>query len=109
MTPQILEVLRCSAGLVAGGLVGICFGLVQEAAGWRYQKLENAGKFSTGWAIMPGSMRRVAALLVALALVQVLCPLLFANGSQWWVSGGLVASYGLVLFRQLRQRLALNH
>jgi hypothetical protein len=54
---------------------------------------------------MPGSMRRVAYLLVALAGVQVICPLLFTNGTQWWVSGGVVAGYGLVLAQELRRRM----
>jgi membrane protein implicated in regulation of membrane protease activity len=56
--------------------------------------------------VMPGSGRRVAYLLVALVLVQIVCPLLFTNGVQWWVSGGLVAGYGVVLYWQLRQRLS---
>ncbi len=55
---------------------------------------------------MPGSMRRVAYLLVALALVQVACPLLFAANCQWWVSAGVAAGYGIVLYGQLRRRLA---
>src|SRR6516225_10250075 len=106
MNPQALEILRASAALLAGGLIGVAFGLVQQAAARRYQKKEDAGQFNTGWAVMPGSMRRVAALLVALLLVQVVCPLLFSNGSQWWVSAGLVAGYALMLYRNLRQRLA---
>jgi len=48
-------------------------------------------------------MKRVAYLLVALVLVQIVCPLLFIDGSQWWVSGGVVVGYGALLFRQLRQ------
>jgi len=56
--------------------------------------------------VMPGSMRRVATLLVALLLIQLVCPLLFNNGCQWWVSAGLVAGYALMLYRNLRQRLA---
>jgi hypothetical protein len=55
---------------------------------------------------MPGSMRRVAFLLVALVLVQFVCPLLFVGASQWCVSGGVVLGYGWVLFRGLAQRRA---
>jgi hypothetical protein len=96
--------LRPLAGLIAGGLIGIGFGLVQNVALRRNQQLQEAGALKNGWAVMPGSMRRVAYLMVALVAVQVLCPLLFTNGAQWWVSGGVVAGYGAVLFRQLRVR-----
>jgi hypothetical protein len=41
-----------------------------------------------------------------LVLVQLICPLFFVNGSQWWVSGGVVLGYGSILYRQLRQRQA---
>jgi hypothetical protein len=54
-------------------------------------------------------VRRVAYLLAALALVQVTFPLLFATGYQWWISGGVLAGYGTVLFLQLRQRLSQTH
>jgi hypothetical protein len=39
-----------------------------------------------------------------LVLIQVLCPVLFVNGIQWWVSAGVVLGYGGLLFWQLRQR-----
>jgi hypothetical protein len=55
---------------------------------------------------MPGSGQRIAYLLIALVIVQFVCPLLFANGVQWWVSGGLAAGYGWSLFQQLRRRRA---
>jgi uncharacterized membrane protein len=50
---------------------------------------------------VPGSGARVAYLLIALVLIQVLCPLLFVAGTQWWVSGGLAAGYGWSLFRKM--------
>jgi len=53
---------------------------------------------------MPNSGQHVAYLLIALVLVQIICPLFFVNGSQWWVSGGVVLGYGAILYRQLRQR-----
>ena len=49
----------------------------------------------------------MAYLLVALALVQVISPALFAGGSQWWVSAGVAGGYGALLVRQLRQRREL--
>jgi hypothetical protein len=102
----IMNMVRPLCGLVAGGLIGVSFGMVQDAAGRRYKKLEQSGALNTAWAVMPGSFRRVAYFLVALALIQLLCPLLFTDGCQWWVSGGVVAGYGAILFGQLRQRLS---
>jgi len=91
---------------MTGIMIGAAFGLIQDAARRRNERLQQAGKLNNGWAVMPGSGRRVAYLLVALALVQLVCPLLFVNGIQWWVSGGVVGGYGAILYRQLRQRLA---
>jgi hypothetical protein len=102
----IISAFWTAAALLAGAVIGASFGLVQQAAWRRHQKLEQTGKLNSGWAVMPGSMRRVAFLLVALAAVQVACPLLFTAKCQWWVSGGVVAGYGVVLYNQLRQRLA---
>ena len=44
-------------------------------------------------------------MLVALALVQVICPLLFVDGTQGVVSAGVVFGYGWTLFTKLRHRL----
>ena len=101
---QLVEILRSVAALLAGGLIGLSFGWLQDLALRRHQKREQSGNFNSGWAVMPGSMRRVAYLLVALALVQLLCPVLFVGTSQWWVSGGVIAGYGTLLFRRLRHR-----
>ncbi len=108
MQTPIIDSLRLPAALLAGGMIGLIFGSIQDIARHRYEKLQQEGKFTSGWAATPGSFRRVAYLLVALALVQFLCPVLFAPGtfSQWWVSAGVVIGYGVVLFRQLRRRLA---
>ena len=101
---ELIALLRPLAGLVAGGLIGVGFGMVQNMALRRNQQLQQAGDLRSGWAVMPGSMRRVTYLLVALVGVQILCPLLFTNGVQWWVSGGVLVGYGAMLFRQLRLR-----
>ena len=73
-------------------MIGYAFGSVQLSAARRYEKLQHEGKFKSGWSATPGSFRRVAYLLVALALVQFLFPVFFAPGgiSQWCVSGGVV-------------------
>jgi hypothetical protein len=98
--------LQSIAGLIVGGLIGAAFGMVQEAARRRNERLQGTGKLKSGWAVMPGSGARVAYLLVTLVLIQIICPLLFRDGVQWWVSGGVAGGYALMLFIQLRQRLA---
>jgi hypothetical protein len=104
METHLIDVLRSLVGLILGGAIGLGFGLIQHVAHRRYEKLQAGGKLESGWAVMPGSMRRVAYLLIALVLVQVISPALFAGGSQWAVSVGVVAGYGGLLLRHLLQR-----
>jgi hypothetical protein len=106
MTYGFINMFQSIAGFIAGALIGLAFGMIQEAARRRNERLQETGKLKSGWAVMPGSGRRVAYLLVTLVLIQILCPLLFRDGVQWWVSGGVVGGYGFMLFRQLRQRLS---
>ncbi len=102
------NLIWCLGALAVGGIIGVSFGAVQDAARRRNERLQAGGGLSSGWAVMPGSFRRVAYLLLALALVQGACPLLFTDGTQWFVSGGVVGGYGFALYSQLRQRLARN-
>lgn len=93
--------------LAAGAAIGYAFGMLQAAATRRHAKLQSEGKFNTGWAATPGSMRRVAYLLVALALTQFLFPIFFVPGgiSQWCVALGVVVGYGIMLYKGMRQRM----
>lgn len=100
------DMFREFIGLAAGAIIGAGFGMVQDAARRRYEKRQQTGQLKTGWAVMPGSGARVAYFLIALVLVQLACPLLFSDGTQWWVSAGVVVGYGGMLFRQLRRRQA---
>jgi membrane associated rhomboid family serine protease len=106
MTTLLINLLPPLAALLAGGAIGLAFGLIQDAARRRNEKRQKDGEFKSGWQETPGSFRRVAYLLIALALVQFLFPVLFAPGgiSQWCVSGGVVIGYGSTLYRQLRRR-----
>jgi hypothetical protein len=88
-------------------MIGYAFGLIQAAAARRHQRLQLEGKFKSGWAATPGSFRRIAYLLVALALVQFMFPMFFATDgvSQWCVAAGVAAGYGLTLYQEMRRRL----
>ena len=101
---QPIEIMRALAGLLAGGIIGVGFGAVQHLAWRRNEKLQQSGSLKSGLGAMSGSTRRVAYLLVALVLIQLICPLLFVNGTQWWVSAGVVGGYAAVLFRRLQKR-----
>jgi len=98
--------LQAIAALIVGGLIGAGFGKVQEAARRRNERLQDGGKLKSGWSVMPGSGMRVAFLVILLVLIQIVCPLLFRDGIQWWVSGGVAGGYALMLILQLRERLA---
>jgi len=105
----MIHMIQAIAGLIAGLIIGVAFGVLQDAARRRNERLQRTGKLTSGWAVMPGSGARVAYLLLTLVLIQVICPLLFVNGTQWWVSGGVVAGYGAMLFKQFRERQAQRH
>ena len=104
MNEQIFQIVKIAAALITGGMIGVGFGMMQQAAYRRYKKSQAVGSFNSAWAAMPGSMKRVANLLITLALIQFVCPVLFKDSTQWWVSGGLVAGYGAMLYRNMRER-----
>ncbi len=105
----MIYMIQAIAGLIAGLIIGIAFGVLQDAARRRNERRQQEGKLNSGWAVMPGSGARVAYLVIALVLIQLICPLLFVNGTQWWVSGGVVSGYGAMLFKQFRERQAQRH
>jgi hypothetical protein len=106
MLAPILDLIRAGAALAVGAVIGLAFGALQQAARRRNEQLEKQGKFKNGWSLMPGAGTRVAYLLIALVIIQVVCPMLFADNTQWWVSGGLGLGYGWCLWEQLRRRRA---
>jgi hypothetical protein len=105
MAIQFITMLASIAAIIVGGLIGAAFGTLQNIARRQNEKREQEGKLKSGWNLMPASGARIAYLLVTLVLVQLICPLLFHDNTQWWVSGGVVAGYGFMLYLQLRQRL----
>jgi hypothetical protein len=107
MATQILNMLASISALLVGGIIGAAFGTLQNIARRKNEQKQQQGNLKSGWSLMPGSGARIAYLLVTLVLVQIICPMLFKNGAtQWWVSGGVVAGYGAMLFLQLRQRMS---
>jgi hypothetical protein len=106
MDSHLLDLVRAIIA-VSGGLgIGYGFGLLQAAARSRLERKQAAGRLNSGWSVMPGSMSRVALLLLVLALIQAVCPVFFVDGIQWWVSAGVAVGYGAQLFIQLRIRRA---
>ncbi|MBS0664746.1 MAG: hypothetical protein JSR48_15875 [Verrucomicrobia bacterium] len=105
MDPLLDLSLRGAAAIAAGGAIGWTFGWLQQLARRRHEQLDRAARLPTAWSLLPGSGARVGYLLLTLALVQVVCPLLFSDRTQWLVSAGLLAGYGLSLATELRQRL----
>jgi len=106
MTTALINMFQSLTALLVGTIIGVSFGLIQGAARKRNEKRQQSGALTSGWAVMPGSGVRVAYLLIALVLIQMVCPLLFRDGVQWWVSGGVVGGHGLMLFSQLRERIS---
>lgn len=108
MQLDFIHGLASVAALTVGAFIGLSFGAIQDAAARRLQQLQSCGKLNSGWAVVPGSMRRTGYFLMILAAIQLICPLLFTNGCQWWVSGGVVLGYGAMLWQQLRKRMAAS-
>ena len=109
MIEQLAGILILMAAVILGGIIGLAFGILQKKALLQHKKRQAEGKLRSGWSIMPGSMGRVALLLLTLAGVQLLFPLFFQGSTApWLVSAGVVIGYGVALFWQLRRRAAYN-
>ena len=106
METYLADLVRPLLSLVLGGTIGLGFGLLQTAAQRRYRRRQESGGLKTGWTLVPGSMSRVAYLLIALVIVQVVSPAMFAGGGSWWVSAGVAIGYSALLGRQLYRRRA---
>jgi len=98
--------IQWASASAAGGLLGAGFGVMQGTARRRYEQLQQNGQLRSEWLVVRGSSRRIIALLLALGMLQVLCPWLFTSGGQWWLSGGVLAGYAVALTCQYRRRAA---
>ena len=77
-------------GVAVGISLGGVLAWLQLQALRRNELLEKRQELPTLLKQLPGSGGRVAFLLIALVLVQVLVP----NVNKWWLSGSLAVSYG---------------
>jgi hypothetical protein len=88
--------------IALGGIIGCGFAWLQLQALRRNELLEKRQALTSLLKRLPGSGARVALLLMALVLVQVLVP----RVNQWWFTGGLVVTYSLPFVWRLFQWLS---
>jgi hypothetical protein len=101
MNTQLNEFFIMAVALIIGGSIGLLFGLFQNAAIKRNKELQEKGKIGSNFSLMPGSMTRVAMLLILLVAIQVTCPIFFKSNVQWFVSAGVLLGYGWTLLKKL--------
>ncbi len=105
MKSDVILVILLFGGFAIGAVVGMAFGSIQAAAHDRYRRLQQHNRLTNVATIIPGSLRRIAFLLVALVSIQIAFPMFFEReGMQWVVSAGIVVGYGLALLRQASGR-----
>ena len=85
-------------GLLLGLIIGTGFAGLQWFAQRRHEKKGDRRPL----AALPGSMTRVALLLLALALAQVTFP----GASLWWLTGGLLVALLLPMSWRLQRMRA---
>jgi len=106
MTEQLINGIVYLAAIAVGTFVGAFFGTMQSLAFSKNKKRHDVGTLPTGWLVMPGSMGRVAVLLIILVAIQIGLPFLFKGNIEWLVSIGVILGYGGILLREMRHRSA---
>ncbi len=87
-------------GLALGGLIGMVFAWLQLQALWRNELVEQK-KEVPGWLRqVPGSMGRVAFLLLAVIMAQVLCP----SANVVWMAAGVAIAYAIPFVLRLKDK-----
>ena len=86
-------------GIIMGLVIGGVFAWLQLQALRRNELIEKRQQLPTLLKQIPGSGMRVAFLLIALVLVQVLVP----SANKWWLSGALAVGYGVPFLWRLLQ------
>jgi hypothetical protein len=106
MNRSIVDVLIPVLAFIIGGAIGLAFGAVQQAAKRKNEKRQAAGRFSTSWRIVPGSMTRISLFMAVLVSIQLGFPMIFDGNIQWIVSAGIIGGYGWMLLKEYRHQAA---
>ena len=102
MDKETITALISIAAIAVGFAIGFWFGTTQNAALTRNKKKYENGKLKNGIFVMPGSMSRIATLLIILVAIQIAIPMFFQGNVQWIVSAGIILGYGWTFVKQLR-------
>ena len=89
-------------GITLGVLIGGAFAWLQLLAARRNELLQKRQQPTGILRQVPGSMARVAFLLMTLVAVQVFFP----GADKWSLSGALVVAYGIPFFWRLKDRIS---
>jgi hypothetical protein len=100
-----MNILLSIVGLIAGGIIGFSFGVIQDKALKQNEQRQRTGVVKSIWTMIPGSGVRTAYLLIVLLIVQITCPLFFDGHIEWIVSAGVALGYAWTLTQQLRRKI----
>ena len=89
-------------GILLGLIIGSAFAWLQLRAARRNELLQQQQQPTGALHQVPGSMGRVAFLLMALVAVQVFFP----HADKWSLSGALVVAYGIPFAWRLKDRIS---
>ena len=96
-----MNIISILLGIVLGMTIGASFAWLQLLAARRNEMLSKQLPIGILRQV-PGSMGRVALLLMALVAVQVLFPM----ANKWWLSGALAVAYAIPFSWQLKDRIS---
>ncbi len=104
MDKSMIMIFISLTAIIVGYVIGFWFGTIQNAALIRNKKKYESGKLKNGFFLMPGSMGRIAMLLIILVVIQFAIPMFFQGNIQWILSAGIILGYGWTFVKQLRNR-----